>query len=299
VIIVVSHNTRDLLLGSLSELMPSAARVRAEVVVVDNASSDGSAEMVAKRFPAVRLIANDSNVGFARANNQAIEATSSRCVLLLNSDAYPQGTALEALLHVMECDGRVAIAGPRMHDAHSMPLASAHSFESLPKLAGAALGIHRILRPSIAAWATRLAGRAGAQHRINFDASAPADADWVSGACMMVRRSVLANVGLLDERYFMYMEDEDLCRRVREAGYRVVYVPSSRVVHHVGGSTASSAIGARLYRDSRLIYHRRYNSRLYPAFWLLSNLYAARQRGLARLFELRTAVGMQSAGVRG
>jgi GT2 family glycosyltransferase len=123
-------------------------------------------------------------------------------------------------------------------------------------------------------------------HRVNYEASTATDVDWVSGACMMVRRSALADVGSLDGRFFMYMEDEDWCRRFGEAGYRVVYVPTAGVTHHIGRSSASSSTAAKLYRDSRLIYHKKHNARHYLIYWMLSHLYAARQCAHSRLSGL-------------
>jgi len=285
-IIIVSYNTRSLLRRCLSHLMPRVSGLAAQVVVVDNASSDGSAQMVWNEFPDVRVMANADNVGFAAASNQAIRATDSRYVLLLNTDAFPHDAALEELRRTMDDDGQIAVAGPRMQSADGVPLASAHRVETLGKLAAAALGIHRLLPAKVNRSAARLLGRAGAQHLLNYEATRPADVDWVSGACMMVRRSAITQVGLMDERYFMYMEDEDWCRRLRQTGYRVVYVPSAKVTHCVGRSAASAAIGARIYRHSRLIYHKQYHPHLYPVFWLLSNLYAARQCGLVVLTNL-------------
>lgn len=282
-IIIVSYNTRSLLRECLSHLMPRLSALAARVVVVDNASSDGSAQMVRNEFPEVQVIANPHNAGFAAASNQAIRATDSRYVLLLNSDAFPHGKAIEELRRAMDDDDRIAVAGPRMQGADGVPLASAHRVETLGRLAAASLGIHQLLPVRVSRWAARVLGKAGAQHLLNYEAATPVDVDWVSGACMMVRRSAAADVGLMDERYFMYMEDEDWCRRLRQAGFRVVYVPGAKVTHCVGSSAASSTNSARIYRHSRLIYHKQHHPRLYPLFWLLANLYAARQCGLAAL----------------
>ncbi len=287
-VIIVNYNTRDLLRACLTRLLPRVSPTDARVVVVDNASSDGSAELVRSEFPDVSLMVNAENVGFARANNRAIEATDSSYVLLLNSDAFLHSPSLHELRRTMECDSRIAVAGPRMYDANGTPLASAHGIETLTRLAATALGVHGFLPGPVTRGAGRLLGRAGALHRANYEADAVADVDWVSGACMMVRRSATAEVGLLDERYFMYMEDEDWCRRFKDAGYRVVYVPAAEVTHHVGTSSSSSARTARLHRASRLIYHRKHNARLYPLFWLLAQVYAARRCGPARVAHVRT-----------
>ena len=285
-VVIVNHNTRHLLRACLTTVEGHILTSDATVIVVDNASSDGSVEMVRSEFPRVSLIANGENVGFARANNMAIEASDSETVLLLNPDAFPRERALDELRSVLRSDNRIAVAGPRMYGGDGRLLASAHCFESLGRLAATALGIHELLPSSALRWAARFLGRTGDLHRVNYEAVAPVEVDWVSGACMMVRRSALAEVGLLDERYFMYMEDEDWCRRFKNAAYRVVYVPSAEVTHLVGTSSSSKLCRARAYLDSRLTYHKQYNPRLYRVFSLLSYLYAVRQCGILGAPEL-------------
>ncbi len=283
--IIVSYNTRDLLARCLTALQARLAGWEAEIVVVDNASADGSPEMVRRDFPDVRLLANAENVGFARANNRAIRETGSRYLLLLNPDAFLGEGALEELRRVLESDDRIAVVGPRMTNGDGLPLATAHAFETLTRLALTTLGLHRRLPRGILHWAARLLGRAGTQHLANYDATTPQPVDWLSGACLLVRRAAAERVGLLDERYFLYMEDEDWCRRFGQAGYQVVYVPNARILHLVGGTTGSSAWSARTLRASRLIYHRKYSPLLYPLCWLLARLYAARQCGWVGLLR--------------
>jgi len=278
-VIIVNYNTRQLLRTCLAELTRRISALDASVVVVDNGSSDGSADMMRREFPDVRLITSEVNLGFARANNEAIEATNSRSLLLLNTDAFLGDGALEEMRRVMQSDEQIAVVGPRIQDGNGLLLASAHRFESVGKLAATALGIHKVIPRSFVSWAARFLGRTGELHRLNYEADVPVDVDWVSGACMLVSRSAIANVGLMDERYFMYMEDEDWCRRFRDASYRVVYAPSARVTHLVGRSSESSLRAAWAYRDSRLRYHRRYTPRLYRVCQLLSNLHAMRQWG--------------------
>jgi len=284
-VVIVSYNVRDLLRRCLTELQARLAGWEAEVVVVDNASSDGTAEMVSREFPGVRVIANSENLGFPGPNNQAMRATDSRYVLLLNSDAFLGEHALEEMLQVMESDERIAVVGPRMGNGEGTRLATAHAFETLPRLAVTALGLQRRLPKALARRVARCFGRSGAQHLASYEATEPQPADWVSGACMLVRRSAAEQVGLLDEGFFIYMEDEDWCRRFWQAGFRVVYAPSAQIVHLVAGATSATLRFARILRDSRLRYHRRYHRRLYPAFWLLAQLDAARQCGWVGLLR--------------
>ncbi|MBN1460332.1 MAG: glycosyltransferase family 2 protein, partial [Armatimonadetes bacterium] len=206
-IIIVNYNTRDLLRACLTDLKRHVATLDATITVVDNGSSDGSTEVVRGEFPEVSLIASKENLGFARANNKALEATDSDFVLLLNSDAFLCDGALERLRSVVDNDEQIAAVGPRMFDRNGALLASVHRFESLAKLAATAFGLHELLPRCLVRSATYLCGRAGKLHRLNRDATAPVDVDWISGACMMVRRSAIVEVGSMDERYFMYMED--------------------------------------------------------------------------------------------
>lgn len=276
-IIIVNYNTRELLRSCLTDLKRHVTTLDATITVVDNGSTDGSAQVVRNEFPAVSLIASEDNVGFAAANNRALEATDSDFVLLLNTDAFLCDQALQELRKVMGSDGKIAVVGPRMFDRDGALLVSAHRFESLAKLAATALGLHELLPRCLARSATYLCGRAGKLHRLNDDATAPVDVDWTSGACMMVRRSAIAEVGPMDERYFMYMEDEDWCRRFKRAGYRVVYAPAARAIHYVAASSRSSWRAAAAYRDSRRSYHRQYNRRWFWLFSALSGIYAARR----------------------
>jgi N-acetylglucosaminyl-diphospho-decaprenol L-rhamnosyltransferase len=271
-VIIVNYNTREMLRRCLTELAPHATRLAAQIIVVDNASTDGSVAMLQSDFPQVQVIVNRENIGFARANNQAIQATDPEFVLLLNSDAFPIDKTLDILLDTIESDPQIAVVGPRMYDGNGKLLASAHAFETLPRLAVATFRVQTLALALLKTCGALLGGRSANQHLQNFTAQEPIDTDWMSGACLLLRRAAIDKVGMLDERYFMYMEDEDWCRRFKDSGFRNVYVPAAELTHLVAGSSGTRAPNARHYHHSRCIYHRAHSGILYPAFWLLSAL---------------------------
>jgi GT2 family glycosyltransferase len=247
--IVVSFNTRDDLLRCLDALVSRTA-VPLEVIVVDNASTDGSADAVRARFPAVAVIANEANLGFARANNLALRAARGAHVLVLNSDCEVRPGAVAALDAILEARPDVAVVGPRTIGGDGTPQVSFGP--ALTPVAEWRQG--RLVRGVKAGRpdALRLAAERSAREQ---------EPDWVSGSCFLARRSVLDAVGGFDESFFLYEEDVDLCLRVRRAGWRVVYTPAAEVVHHLGRSMDQAPALARLeYHRSHLLYYLKHNS---------------------------------------
>lgn len=260
-VIVVSYNTRELLARCLRSLGPGARETPHEIVVVDNASGDGSAEMVGREFPRVLLIANPANVGFARAANQGIRAARGEFPALVNSDAEAPRGSLDALVAFLRARPAVGAVGPRTLGPDGHPIRSAFRFPSL-------------LRPYLNFAALRWI--AGDAFSLSYPAGARAmeeggEVDWLSGACLVLRRKALDQVGPLDERFFMYFEDTDLCRRLRQGGWAVWYWPQVRVVHHVGGSSGRDRERLRLeLRRSCLHYFRVHHPG--PVFWAVRAL---------------------------
>ena len=223
-IIIVNWNTRDLLIQCLDSVYSTVQGLESEVWVVDNASTDGSAALVRDAFPEVRLIENAQNLGFARANNQALEKCTGRYALLLNSDAFLGAGAAAALIKALEADPRAGIAGARLvyPDGRAQ-----RSYSRLPGLlgeVGSLLGLDKLNQ--------------GAGGREKGDMK---EVGAVSGACLLARRAMLAQIGLLDERFFMFSEEIDLCRRALAAGWKVVHVPAAQVVHLGGGGSGLTA----------------------------------------------------------
>lgn len=258
-VVIVSFNTRDLLRECLQTLDREAGGVSCETIVVDNASRDGSADMVAAEFPAVRLVRSAANLGFAAANNRGFPLATGRYVVLLNSDAFLQPQALPRSVEKMDAAPEVGLAGGRLVGRDGAWQPSARMFPS---------PLNDLLTLS------GLAGRYpqsrffGRFDRTWADPAAAAPVDWVPGAYAIIRRPVLEQVGYFDERFFLYYEEVDLCRRIKAAGYTIWYWPDVVVVHLGGESSktvqrlsmSSSGSQLTLWRmRSALLYYRKHH----------------------------------------
>lgn len=251
-IVIVSFNTCALLRACLNSVCSHAPGAR--VFVVDNASHDGSGDMVAQEFPEVTLIRNAENLGFGGANNVGIRAGTSPLILLLNSDAELRPRALELLIAALDADPRAVMAGPQLENADGsfqpscrrMPNAWRYAW-SLSGLAARVPGLS-----CLHTWHTE------AEHRAGL---CP---DMVSGACFLVRRDYIEGIGLFDPRLFLYEEETDLALPARRQGRRVVFVPEARVMHHGGASTTGGAMSAfseqHMYRSKYLVFHKHYGA---------------------------------------
>jgi hypothetical protein len=264
--VVVSWNTRDLLARCLASIRDHPAPgLDHEIVVVDNGSDDGTLEMLREQWPGVRVIANTTNVGFTKANNQALRATGGRYVLLINADAWLSPGCLERLVAQLDADPRAAVSGPRLvyGDGRWQRWTAGRE----PGLWSVGSYLFLLDR-----FGHRWAALAGIY--LGKDIRAAFTPDWVSSACMLVRRSALEEVGLLDESLFVYMDDVDLCRRVRERGWRVWYVPEAECVHLMGRNVDGRPSAS-------------------PQALLALNRYYARRHGRVALLALRAleAVG--------
>jgi GT2 family glycosyltransferase len=227
-VIIVNWNTRDDVGRCLHSLEGAAPGLRVEVVVVDNGSRDGSARLVARRFPWVRLLALRANLGFARGNNLALAHTTGRYRLLLNPDTLVHGDALAQLVAYADSQPRVGLLGPRLLNPDGSLQASCRRFPTVSALLfrNTPLGTLFPRNP----WARSYLMESD-------DHEAPRDVDWLSGACLLARAEMIAEIGALDERFYMYVEDMDWCRRAHDAAWRVSYLPSAVVTHAVGRSS--------------------------------------------------------------
>jgi N-acetylglucosaminyl-diphospho-decaprenol L-rhamnosyltransferase len=247
-VVTVSYEGREALLASLDSLRLHAT-IPMEAVVVDNASTDGSVEAVRAAHPEVRLLANDENVGFARACNQGWRATRAPFVLFLNPDAEVTPAAVETLVALLEDRTDVAAIGPRTRSSDGTIQVSTGRDLDLDSEWERRRLVRGVARrdPLALAEAERLHGR---QH----------EPDWLSGSCLAVRRAALETVGGFDEAFFLYEEDADLCRRFRQAGWRILFTPTVEVRHRLGHSMQKAARRARLeYHRSHLLYYRKHN----------------------------------------
>ncbi|GAA5017194.1 glycosyltransferase [Actinopolymorpha pittospori] len=227
--VVVNWNTRDLLddcLRSVDDATPPG--LRNHVIVVDNASRDGSVEYLRGHWPQATVIANDENVGFCRANNQALRASASPNVLLINTDARLAPGGIAGMLDYLRRDPRCAVVGPRLvYGDGSFQRWTAGQPFSLRTLANYLLGLERLLP----GWP----GAAGIY--LGQDTDESFQPGWVSSAVMMLRRSAIEQIGLLDERIFVYMDDVDLCQRARDDGWNVWYAADVTATHFMGASS--------------------------------------------------------------
>lgn len=233
-VIIVNYNVRQFLENALTSIGRALDGMAGEVIVVDNASDDGSATMVREKFPAVRLIASDANLGFARANNLALRESRGRYLLLINPDTIVQEDTFRVMLEFLDVHPTVGLAGCKiLNPDGSFQLPCRRSFPTpwvaFTKIAGLSSLFPR----------TRLFGRYNLTY---LDPDASYEVDAVSGSFMMLRREVYEAIGGLDEAFFMYGEDLDWCYRVKKAGWQVYYVHETRIIHFKGESTRRSNI---------------------------------------------------------
>lgn len=258
-IIIVNYNTAAHLAVCLAALRDAPPATQHRICVVDNASTDMSVALVTETWPDVDVVALAENVGFAAANNVGIRRTSAPLILLLNSDTIVPEGAIDRLVARLEATGAVA-AGPRLVDATLSPEVSFGPM--LTPWGEAAQRLRVKLATSKSRWARRYIARRVSRERT---------VDWVSGACLLVRRAAADAVGLLDERYFMYEEDVDFCAALRARGGRILFTPAAEILHLRGGSFAASGhASSPLYDRSHLRFYEKHSPRWAPLLraWL-------------------------------
>ena len=229
---IVSWNTRDLLKQCLESVFAHLDGVDTEVIVVDNASEDSSPDMVEREFPQVVLIRQTSNGGFAQANNVALAESSGKYFLLLNSDTIVHPGSIKRLVDFMESIPEAGAAAPKLLNLDGSLQRSCSIFPSPATELYDAVYLSKLLPRS------KLFGGYAMSY---WDFDQERDVDFAGGSCLMLRRSALDQVGALDEGYFMYTEEADLCYRLKQAGWRVVFLPDAQIVHIGGQSTKRCA----------------------------------------------------------
>ncbi len=250
-IVIVSWNARDLLLQCLQSVADTLGDLSAEIIVVDNASTDGTAVAVEKAFRRVKVISISPNRGFAVGNNVGIRASTGRYVMLLNSDTLVPAGALAGLVEFMEGHPDVGAAGPRLLQSNGKPQPFAFGNDPTPGYL-VRRGLFRgLLRRAMHDWNT---------DQVQM-------VNWVSGACLLARRKAIEQAGPLDENIFMYFEDNDWCLRIRQAGWKVCYNPQVEIIHFGGQSLKQNPAARRAYYQSLdYFYSKHYGS---VARWLL------------------------------
>ncbi len=243
-IIIVNWNTRDILRECLRSVFEQTCDIAFEVIVVDNASSDGSAEMVKKEFPQVVLISNAENRGFAVANNQGIRIAKGRYVLLLNPDTIVLDGAIQKTIAFADQNPTCGVVGIRNDRPDGTLVKNCFEFARVQNLMISLLGLHRVFPRN------RFFGR----ERITWwDYLTIRRVDVVAGCFMLVKRQAIDQVGGMDEAYFMYGEEMDWCWRFRQAGWETLYYPDAQIIHYGGMSVAQNHSRMRVEQQKSLL----------------------------------------------
>jgi N-acetylglucosaminyl-diphospho-decaprenol L-rhamnosyltransferase len=242
-IVLVCWNNKDYLEPCLYSIFQAGLRSRFDVVVVDNGSTDGSQAMLRERFPQVELIQNDANAGLSRASNQGIDATAGRYILLLNNDTLVNGTALDALVDFLDTTPDAGAVGGRLVNPDGTFQAAYSDFSTLPEEFLIAIGLGERMRPG---------------YPSHPDVDQVKAVAWIGSACLLLRRSALAHVGLLDEEYFIYGDEADLQFRLQRAGWKVYYLPAATTIHYGGRSLDRWRRRKMVYRGKLLFYRKHY-----------------------------------------
>ncbi len=261
-IILVSWNTRDLTLQCIDSLYTACGEYRACIWVVDNASNDGSVEAIRRHAPAVQIIANAANVGFAAANNQAMRESRSRYVLLLNTDTLAQPDSIAALIDFADQHPQAGMVGPMLLNPDG---SYQGSFAWQPTIISELLSASGIGVRVFGRWFPN-ANPKQAKHA--------QETGYIQGACMLVRSDAVNQIGLMDEGYFMYSEEPDWCLRMAQAGWQIWYTPAARIVHYGGQSTRQRRheMVVALYRSKVRFFAKHYGQN--SADWFCTMLLA-------------------------
>ena len=242
-VVLVCWNNRDYLEPCLASLYSAGLRSSFDVVVVDNGSTDGSQAMLRERFPQVKLVQNDHNVGLGRASNQGIEATGGRYVLLLNNDTLVNGYSLDGMVGFLDDNPQAGAVGGRLLNADGSLQACYNRFPSL--------------RDEFLV-ATRLGELFQEGYPAIMDGNEVRSVDWLGSACLMLRRAALDQVGLLDEQYFIYGDEADLQYRLVRAGWPIYYLPHATTIHYGGRSLDRWRRRKMVYRGKMLFFRKNY-----------------------------------------
>ncbi len=251
-IVLVNYRNVRLTTDCIRSIQNTGAKISYEIIVVDNHSEDGSLDILKSQFPHLTIVDSGRNGGFAYGNNVGVRLASGKYLLLLNNDTEVKPGMIDALYRYAESNPKVGMLGCRALDRNGMELPVAHSYENLKRIL-----LQTYVKPVLE--------RIGLQRRLVRMAEEKSDsrtefqaAQWIAGSAMFIQRDLYNQLGGLDENFFMYMEDEDLCRRVNAAGYQVGIIPIVGYIHYCGGSTIQSYFLTKEYIKSRLIFFMRY-----------------------------------------
>lgn len=249
-IITVSWNVSSLLYDCLKSVAAASNLLALEMIVVDSNSSDGTPDMVAREFPWVRLICCDENVGFPRGNNMGIAVARGIFILLLNPDTIVVSDAFNKMISYLKANPGVGVVGPKLLNPDHTVQSSRRRFPTFWTALFESTWLQPFAPQKILAH----------YYALDLHDDKTAVVDWVMGAALMTRREIIDQVGGLDEAYFMYSEELDWCRRIKEAGWEVVYLPSAQIVHHLGKSSDQAVTHRHInFNQAKLRYFRKYH----------------------------------------
>ncbi len=263
-IIIVNWNTRDCLRDCLASIFQAADSLVVEAIVVDNASDDGSVEMVKRDFPHVQLVQNRANLGFAAACNQGLAIGRGRYAMLLNPDTRIVGNALQILVQCLDSHPDVGLVGPQILDQEGVVQSSCYEYPSLLNIFFEATLLFRLFPHSPLFGRYRLA---------NWPHDEKREVDWMVGAALLARREAIQQVGPLDEGYFLYAEDIDWCYRFWRLGWRVLFYPDAQVIHLENRSAGQRSDAMKIEWSRSRVRYMRLHHGILPA--LLTRLMLA------------------------
>ena len=242
-IILVCWNNKEYLDPCLESLYDTGMKNSFDVIVVDNGSTDGSQQMLAEKYPDVKVIQNDENVGLGRASNQGIDATRGKYVLLLNNDTIVDGASFDVMIDFLNANPKVGAVGGKVFNPDGTVQTCYNYFSTFQEEFLVATRLGKLLRRGYPAV---------------VDAEDVKSVDWMTSACLMVRRSALDEVGLLDEDYFIYGDEADLQYRIKKAGWEIYYLPQATIIHYGGRSMTRWPRRRMVYRGKMLFYKKNY-----------------------------------------
>ena len=251
-IIIVNYNAKDVLSQCLNSIYENTKEVNFEIIVIDNNSKDGSPQIIQQKFPQVKLIQNLSNLGLTRAQNQGLRQAQGKYILILNNDTFLRPQAIIKLIDFMDKTPSAGIAGPRIYTDTRPQI----SFAWLPKKPHFFLP-YILFKKIFLAYELK---------KCHYDYDQNIEVDYVSGACLIIRKDIIRKLGLMDEGYFVYNEDDDLCLRARQSGWKTYYVPEAKVMHYKGKG------GGQLHPYRVIFEIHKGIFRLYRKFYLQPNL---------------------------
>lgn len=265
-IIIVAWNVRELVRDCLRSVYDQTKNIDFEVIYVDNASEDGSVEMVAKEFPEVRIIKNEENKGFIRANNQGIRIADGRYILLLNSDTVVLDNAIARTVKFADTKSEAAVFGCKVLNPDRSLQRTFFMYPSILNMFLAATYLYKIFPRS------KFFGR---ERMTWWDFDEVREVETVCGCFSLVRKEAIEQVGLMDERYFVYGDDPDWCYRFKKNGWKVMFTPEAQIIHYGGQTTSQKARAFRLQlAGSKLIFMRLHRSKtVFPAACLMVALF--------------------------